>query len=206
MLYKESITNETLDLLKSLTSENLLTDFFLVGGTALALQIGHRKSIDLDFFSSTAFDSNQIQNLLINKYQFQIDYQAENTILGYINDVKIDFISHQYPQLAKIENIEGLRLANIKDIGAMKLNAICNRGSKKDFVDIFLLMDTFSLGELILFYQKKYNQTNSIMVLKSILFFDDAELEPEPIYLSKQIVWEDIKEKITTEAKKLFKN
>lgn len=206
MLYKESITRETLDLLKSLTSENLLTDFLLVGGTALALQIGHRKSIDLDFFSLSAFDSNQIQNLLINKYQFQIDYQAENTILGYINDVKIDFISHQYPPLAKTENIEGLRLANLKDIGAMKLNAICNRGSKKDFVDIFFLMDNFSLGELIHFYQKKYNQTNSIMVLKSILFFDDAELEPDPIYLSKQIAWEEVKEKITSEAKKLFKN
>lgn len=206
MLYKESVTSETLDLLKSLMSENLLTDFFLVGGTALALQIGHRKSIDLDFFSSSAFDSNQIQNLLINKYQFQIDYIAENTISGFINNVKIDFISHQYPQLAKVKTIDDLRLANLQDIGAMKLNAICNRGSKKDFVDIFYLIDTFSLKETIQFYQKKYNQTNSLMVLKSILYFDDAELEPEPVYLNKKLDWVEVKEKITSEAKKLFKN
>jgi hypothetical protein len=204
MLYKESVTSETLDLLKSLSEEDLLSDFFLVGGTSLALQIGHRKSIDLDFFSLSGFDSDQIQNLLIRKYQIQIDYLAKYTISGQIKDIKVDFISHQYPQLATIKTVEDFRLADPKDIAAMKLNAVCNRGSKKDFVDIFYLMEYFELEELIHFYQKKYNQSNSVMVLKSLLYYDDAELEPDPVYLKNPLPWDQLKSKITAEAKKLF--
>jgi len=162
MLYKESVTSETLDLLKSLSEEDLLSDFFLVEGTSLALQIGHRKSIDLDFFSSSGFDSDQIKN------------------------------------------VEGFRLADPKDIAAMKLNAVCNRGSKKDFVNIFYLMQYYELQQLINFYQEKYKQSHSIMVLKSLLYYDDAEHEPDPIYLQDSLQWDQVKSKITTESKKLF--
>jgi predicted nucleotidyltransferase component of viral defense system len=204
MLYKDSVTSGTLDLLKSLSEEDLLSEFFLVGGTSLALQIGHRKSIDLDFFSSSGFDSDQIQNLLIHKYEIQIDYLAKHTISGQIKNIKVDFISHQYPQLAAIKTVEGFRLADPKDIAAMKLNAVCNRGSKKDFVDIFYLMEHFALKELIHYYQQKYNQSNSVMVLKSLFYYDDAELDPEPVYLKDPLNWDEVKSKITSEAKKLF--
>lgn len=97
MLQKEAVSPETLELLMRLMEDKELEGFFLVGGTALALQIGHRLSIDIDLFSLLPFDSNALLSLLESRYSFQLDYQARNTLKGQISKVKTDFITYSYP-------------------------------------------------------------------------------------------------------------
>ncbi len=117
-------------------NDELLKDFFLVGGTALSLQIGHRISIDLDFFNQSAFDENFLIAELESKYKFRLDYQSKNTLKGEIENIKVDFITHNYPLSKPLIQEEGVRMASPEDIATMKLNAIAGNGSRlKDFSD-----------------------------------------------------------------------
>ena len=112
-----------------------LQEFYLVGGTALALHYGHRKSIDLDIFTHVPFDANVLSEFLRREFDLNEVAVATNTVLGQINGIKTDFIVHQYPPIRTIVTINRVRLLSVEDIAAMKLNAIANRGSKKDFWD-----------------------------------------------------------------------
>lgn len=140
MLYKETIDIKTLELLRELQREPLLQSFNLVGGTALSLHLGHRKSIDLDFFTSESFDLEELRSLLIDKYDFKVSYARSQTLKGFINGVKIDLIKFNYPHLFPHDVIDGIRLESIPDIIAMKLLSITDNGSRvKDFIDIAFL-------------------------------------------------------------------
>lgn len=135
MLRKETVSEATLELLKKLMKDELLKDFFLVGGTALSLQIGHRISIDLDLFTMASFDDNQMLVDLENEYKFQLDYRSKNTLKGEIDGVKVDLITHNYPLVKPLLNVDGVRMASPDDIAAMKLNAISGNGTRlKDFI------------------------------------------------------------------------
>ncbi|WP_204985864.1 nucleotidyl transferase AbiEii/AbiGii toxin family protein [Mucilaginibacter psychrotolerans] len=137
MLRKETVNQATLELLNILMVDNKLDAFFLVGGTALSLQIGHRISIDLDLFSTASFDENTLLEYLQNNYSFQLDYQSNNTLKGVIRGVKVDFITHAYPLVLPLIVDEDVRMAGPEDIAAMKLNAIASNGTRlKDFIDI----------------------------------------------------------------------
>ncbi|MFT7033245.1 MAG: putative nucleotidyltransferase component of viral defense system [Cyclobacteriaceae bacterium] len=149
----------------------------MAGGTALALQIGHRISIDLDFFSEHGFDEKHLVNILERDYNASIISQYENTVLTNIEGVKVDIISHQYEQLSKSSVVDGIRMASKDDIAAMKLNAVVNRGAKKDFVDIFFLLHDYSLNQLITLHNRKYPNQNELLVLKSLTYFADADLD-----------------------------
>ncbi len=137
MLQKQTVDAGTLELLTMLMGDEQLNDFILVGGTALALQIGHRKSIDLDFFNGNAFNENELSEYLETSKQFKLDFISKNTIKGEINGVKVDLLKHGYPLVNPQVVLEGIRMAGIEDIAAMKLNAIIGNGTRlKDFVDI----------------------------------------------------------------------
>jgi len=139
MLQKNAVEPSTLELLIALQNERELKNFHLAGGTSLALQIGHRKSIDLDFFSIYDFETSNLQEFLENKYHFKTDYISINTLKGNIQNIKIDFISHKYQLVNPIIETENTRLYSIEDIAAMKLNAIAGNGTRsKDFIDIYL--------------------------------------------------------------------
>ena len=193
MLHRNTVENDTLELLINCNNSPFLNQFFLVRGTALALQIGHRKSIDLDFFSTSSFDEELISKQLETEFNAKIYGLNPNSISGEIAGVKFDIISHQYPLIQDILVKNDIRLASLKDIAAMKLNAIQNRGSKKDFVDIYYLLQQFSLQEILSFHEFKYPNRDGIVALKSLVYFNDAELQPD-CELTSPISWGRMKE------------
>ena len=193
MLFRKTVEPTTLELLRRLLSLGPLKDFALAGGTALALQYGHRVSVDLDLFIGASFNTDEVlENIKEAKSSFQILGQGKNTLNLVIEGVKVDLLSHQYPQLSEQEDLEGIRFMSIKDIAAMKLSAMAQRGSKKDFFDVDELLRHFSLRELISFYSKKYNEQNLFYLLKYITYFEDAESEPDPNVLNG-VSWGDVK-------------
>ena len=192
MLHKETIAPATLELLKSLMNDDDLPDFRLVGGTALALQLGHRVSVDLDLFTNTPFDVENCQAILQNKYRFIPTYIQYQTLKGDIGNVKIDCIAHQYPWIKPALEEEDIRLASLEDICAMKLNAIAGNGTRlKDFIDIAWLSSKFSFNEMLGFYAQKYN-ANTIIPEKAITFFEDINFsEPVRFTDGKPFKWDN---------------
>lgn len=179
MLHTKTVTRETLKLLKKLMSDPNLSEFSLVGGTALSFYLGHRKSIDLDLFRKDSFSASALSLYLKEKYNFQEDFQDNNTLKGFINDIKIDFITHKYENVKTIHTIEKLRLYSLEDIAAMKLNAIADNGTRlKDFVDIVCLSTKMSLNEMLESYQKKYPNTNAMRALRGLTYHADIMHEP----------------------------
>ena len=156
MLQTNTVSKHTLEILKKICCHQQFNDLFLVGDTALALQIGHRISIDLDFFTLSSFDENELKNVLINQFDAQIFAIDNNAISGTINNVKFDFIAHQYPLIKPVLEKENTRLSSLEDIAAMKLNAVRNRGTKKDFIDIYFLLQKFNLEALLELVNLKY--------------------------------------------------
>ena len=127
MLRKETLEGTTFELLKSLMQDEMLKHFNLVGGTALALYMGHRKSIDLDFFSQPEFDIEKLEQHLINSYGFYIldtTKHSDATLIGFINNIKIDFIRYNYANVRPVLIYDSIRLCSMYDIAAMKLTAI----------------------------------------------------------------------------------
>jgi hypothetical protein len=208
MLQKETISESTLELLKTLMQDQLLKDFFLVGGTALALQIGHRISIDLDLFSTDGFDENTMLTELENKYKFQLDYQAKNTLKGEIEGIKVDLITHSYPLVKPLIQTEGVRMAAPEDISAMKLNAIVGNGTRlKDFIDIAYLSSSLSLADMITAYEEKYQSRNPTMVIKALDYQNDINFKEKIEMIHGGYHWKHIKRRLglmTVQPHKLF--
>ena len=169
MLHTNTIDSQTLELLKALQRREYLNGFHLAGGTALSLYMGHRTSIDIDLFSIFSFDASLLLEAIQQDYPFQVMQISSNTIRGRIDNVSVDIIAHRYPYIQQPILIEGISLYSMEDIIAMKLNAICTSGQRsKDFIDIFFCLDTYNIGEMIGFYQKKYNQEGDSHVLTHI--------------------------------------
>jgi hypothetical protein len=183
MLHKNTIEVATLGLLKELMKDEFLNDFVLVGGTALALQIGHRNSIDLDLFTKEPINEPELFTYLKYKYSFEKDFGKNNTLKGQIEGVKIDMITHNYPNIQNNVLVEGVRMASLPDIAAMKFNAIMNTGTRiKDFIDIAFLSSWLPMGEMLSGYGNKYPNVNPNMVYKSLSYFKDIDFS-EPINL-----------------------
>lgn len=198
MLHKSTVDESTLELLRQLQQKDYLKGFYLVGGTALALKMGHRKSVDLDLFSNFSFDTTQLLENLSADFPFKLLFSANNTLKGSINKVQVDILAHRYPLVAEPGNVENISMLSNEDIVAMKLNAITMSGQRvKDFIDIYYLLNTFSVEEMIGFYKKKYSQYNDANVLKSLCWFDDVDLSDWPVLLeSPQLNWKTVKNKI----------
>jgi len=194
-LHIEAVSSTLLQLLHELMEEKLLTAFSLAGGTALALRFGHRESVDIDLFTHIPFDARILSEKLKSTYDVKEAETAENTVRGFIEGIKVDFIAHRYPLLGTIEKHDGIRIVSIEDLAAMKLNAIANRGCKKDFWDYAELLHLFSRDEMLGLYARKYKNDSIWNVEKSLAWFDDAEEEPDPRDLRKQS-WADIKQTV----------
>ncbi len=197
MYYFETVERSTLELLKKLMSDSKMNSFLLVGGTALALRLGHRISVDIDLFTRLPIISSQMANHLQLQFDMQIDFMAENTIKGEINGIAIDLLSHQYPWNESPEVVMGIRLAGLSDIAAMKLNAISGDGTRlKDFIDIAYLSSEISLNQMVMGYRKKYDN-NPVVPLKALVYFDDIHFNV-PIKLTggQEFNWNRIKKRI----------
>ena len=181
MLQTITVEKSTLELLKSLQQISLLKPLRLVGGTALALQLGHRFSIDLDFFGMSDVETILlIKELGDRNMTVVIKYDKGAIKVLYINGVKVDIVNYPYAWIEPPIEVDGVCMAGLKDIAAMKLSAITNRGTKKDFIDIYFLLQHFSLEEMIQLYEQKYTEGSSFNVLRSLSYFDDAEDDPMP--------------------------
>ena len=141
MLYKETISPNTLELLIRLQQKEYLKGFYLVGGTSLALQIGHRTSIDIDLFSDYSFDTGQLLENLNADFGFNLFFSATNTLKGSINGVQVYILAHRYPYVSPPVILDDIAMLSTEDIIAMKLNAISISGQRvKDFIDIYSLL------------------------------------------------------------------
>ncbi len=197
MLQTQTVEPNLLELLRSLMSNEVFSDFYLVGGTALALQIGHRKSIDIDLFGNTELDELSFLEILSNWGKIEILKKSRNILIYLINGIKLDFVNYRYPWLQEPLILEGIRFASKPDILAMKLNAISGRGSKKDFIDLYFLLKEFSIKEALSFYNKKYQDGSSFLVRKSLSYFGDADAEPSPLMFN-DVSWDEVKSSIRT--------
>jgi len=179
-------------LLRRLMAEPSLDDFELVGGTSLALQFGHRISIDIDLFTASYFDAAALAPRLTDAFGLMEVRVNENSLSGIIAGIKIDLLAHRYPTLQAGKVMDGIRFMSVADGAAMKLNAIANRGSKKDFWDLHELLRHFTIAEMFDFYRRKYPSGSLWQVQKSLSYFDDADAEPDPRDL-RGIGWTEIK-------------
>lgn len=158
MLYKDPfiIKSETFALIQELQKLDFLKDFYLVGGTALALKLGHRNSIDIDLFTQNEFDENELIQNLKDKFTLNVSFTKKSTIISTINSIKTDFIRHNNPLIREPITEEGITYLSMEDIAAMKLHAIENSGKRlKDFIDIYFLLEHFSLNKMLRFYAIK---------------------------------------------------
>ena len=205
MLHTQTVAPQTLGLIQALQAEPLLKGFHLVGGTALSLQIGHRISVDIDLFTREDYDVDELLSLFINRYGFQRNYQRGKTLKGFINGILVDCIRHDYQEIQIFES-ERVRMLSSKDIAAMKLNAITGNGTRvKDFIDVYFLLEAFTLDEMLSFYKTKYQQDDALMILRSLVFFDDVDLAEWPLLISEpQLTLDHVKNRITAAVKPLL--
>jgi hypothetical protein len=177
----------------------VLKDFSLVGGTGLSLRFGHRKSVDLDLFSTKQFDNLVLlEELRKEGISFQETFSSSKLgIFGFIEGIKVDLVRHHYFSLIdEIQEVDGIRIFSDKDIIAMKISAVLRRAVKKDFWDIAELLKHYSLENFISFYETKYpNEQVLISIPRAITYFEDAENSPEP-YCMQKLSWEDVKQTI----------
>lgn len=185
-----------------------LNDFYLVGGTALALYFGHRLSVDLDLFSTKKFENENIAQILSNHFPGFAYRSTKNPIglFGFIDEVKVDFVQHHYHALVeKIIDNDGIRMFSIEDLMAMKIAAIMKRGVKKDFWDIAELLKHYSVADFIKFYTEKYpSQQLLVSVPFALTYFIDAEDSEDPISLKGQ-TWAGVKKIIQKKVNEYLK-
>lgn len=194
--FPEALPVKTAQLLRQIEMANpkFLNNFYLSGGTALSIQLGHRESEDLDFFAAADFEPEKIL-MQLEKLGGLSDVEMDtNTLNGYLDGVKVQFLGYPYPLLEPLSDYMGIKLSSVLDIACTKLQTIGARGSKKDFVDLYVLIEKYSLSELIAKLREKYPKTeyNLPHILKSLVYFVDAEGQAMP-RLHKDIEWEQVK-------------
>jgi len=196
MLHKEAVDNPTLELISQLQSKDYLHGFHLVGGTAIALMLGHRKSIDIDLFSDFSFDTAQLLENISADFDFNLFFSSKNTLKGSIVQIQIDILAHRYPLISKPVTQENMTMLSLPDIIAMKLNAIATSGQRvKDFIDVYYLLDKYSISDMVDFYKTKYSQYNEVNILKSLVYFDDVDLSDWPqIIADPELEWNKVRQ------------
>ena len=180
--------------------------FYLAGGTALALQIGHRDSLDFDFYTEKKFDSQKLREEFDKRFEkVQEIYIAEGTLGLEVDGIGVSFFKYPYPLIRPLEKMESICLASKEDIAAMKIIAISQRGKRRDFVDIYFLITEFGLEKIIEFVKEKYPMFNIYVGLQGLVYFKDADEDPEKgrFRLLKEVEWEGVKDYILKETNKI---
>ena len=203
-LHLEIFPQEQADLFNTLCRLEWISDFYLVGGTALALQMGHRRSLDFDFFRSKNFNIDKLVVQAKEIGKFELYGHDKDTLNAAINGVRISFFISPYPLMRDTISYKNISIADKFDIALMKLNALSGRGNKKDFVDLYFLLKEYDLAQLIKNYQNKYGieLSNVYHLYKSLIYFEDAEQQPAPKML-QSVPWQEVKKRIIAEVKKL---
>ena len=182
-------------------------DFYLAGGTSLALQIGHRDSVDFDFFSETPLNTQKLFERLriIFKEHAIVKIQEERDTLTVLIDgsVKVSFFAYSYKLIGQIVSDENILLASIEDIGCMKLSAIVGRASNKDYIDLYFILQRIPLADLLRKAHEKYPELEKNLILKSIVYFEDITLEKIAFKNNNDVAFEEVKNGLRNAVKKL---
>ena len=193
--HREVITGLTETTLCALRDANLLNQFYLAGGTGLALQIGHRRSRDLDLFRNELFDEDVFLQRVQMLDGFSLAAKAPHTIHATIQGTKVSLLGYIYPLLFPTTHFLDVAVADPRDIACMKVSAIASRGTKRDFIDLYIAAQRFGLAELFRLFERKYAQVKyqQMHLLKSLVFFEDAEKDPMPDMLVP-LDWNEVKQ------------
>lgn len=183
-----------------------LNDFYLAGGTAVALHLGHRISHDLDFFSNKSFDGLALGRKLSALGDYQNRFLDGNNLIGGFNGTSISFIFYKPEMIGKFHQFEGVHVAALDDLIGMKIEAISRRGKKRDFIDLFSIIKhkSISITDAMFLYREKYKNLNPSMIhaLKSLTYFNDAENDPLP-EMKAPIQWQEVKNYFERELGKM---
>jgi len=193
-MFYEAVPQSTLGILKDLSNYQYISEnFYLAGGTGLALYLGHRISNDLDFFTEQDINHNELE-LIFGKEKSPKIYQSKNSIWYKFGNIEISFFKYPYRCIEDFQKIFNIRLASKKDIYAMKTMALIQRGAKKDFYDIYEFFNEYTIKEIkeILITKFDFNNVNFYQLVKAINYFDDAEMNPDVKSL-KSVEWDKIK-------------
>lgn len=205
MLQTQGADAATFRLLEDIMRVEELSDFHLCGGTALSLHFGHQLSVDLDLFTNVPLDKSFLEETLSSRFEdFQpVFSRVKSFFFSYIRSIKVDCVYTPAPVLSPFSLLDGIRFWSLPDIIAMKLNAIYGRGSKKDYWDIYELLEHYSLREMVNFFFTKYPSAFEEGLYMSLVYFDDAENQANPVSLKKQS-WPVIKKTIEKEVRSAF--
>ncbi len=200
MLHLTTVEKDTYTLLQKLNSIPFIkNNFALAGGTSLSLQIGHRQSIDLDFFCTTPFDLDELEIVLSSNNGLSFEFFSKNSrmFFCYINKVKCDFVQEPATLINPFIEIDKVLYFSTEDIAAMKMHTICGRGKRKDFFDVYSLLELYSWEEMLSFFEKKYNKNQLNILWRSMSYFEDAENDFEIVGFNPYNKnWEEIKKLI----------
>lgn len=205
-MHKEILGTQTAYGLEHLAPLKELSPFYLAGGTGLALQLGHRRSLDLDFFSPKEFSPDRLVTILGRHGKFSLEGKEQGTLHGIFEGAKISFLYYPYKLLFPCTRFNGLKVADTRDIGCMKLDAASSRGTRKDFIDLWFLLKEISLSEMLTLFEKKYKHVDYNLghVLKSLVYFKDAAQEPDPVML-KPYSWKKLVHDLEQKVKEVSK-
>jgi len=199
MLQEHILKGRQPEVLQAVASVATRFGFYLAGGTAIALRLGHRRSEDFDWFTdAAAFPSEPLLAALRAAVNIEVGTLEAGTIIGRVHGVKVSFLQFPYPFLAAPDEVEkwDLRLAHARDLAAMKLLAVTQRGARKDFIDIYeLLRQGGDLRTMLTDYQTKFTVGSAISALRALVYFDDAEREPVPEMLVP-LAWPELKNQL----------
>lgn len=183
----------------------ILKNSYLAGGSALALQLGHRKSYDFDFYTREKIHAEDIPPQLSRLGNFTTtDLEPPHTILGIFQGVKFSLFRYDYPMLKPYFQFEKISLASIPDIAAMKLSAITGRATKRDYIDLYFLTKKYPVEKLLKLYEKKFGKlgNNLYFIIKALGFFEDAESDDMPKMI-KKVSWQEVKDFFASESLRL---
>lgn len=206
-LHFEILPPRTKKVFEWLRGQSFIEHFYLAGGTALALYLGHRTSIDLDFFSIGEFDRDTLQEDLARFGTFDTSKKERNTLNGELEKVKMSFFKIPDKPIRPLFELDSIRMADLLDISLMKIMAIADRGTRRDFIDLYVLAHGFmSLEELLQLLPEKYGawKYNLAHILRSLGYFIDAEQEDMP-HMLEPLDWKTVKAFFHKESERLIK-
>ena len=203
--HRETIDTGVEQTLRDLHNVPILASFYLAGGTGLALRLGHRRSVDLDFFLGEDFNEDSVLQTLQHLEGFALVSKGHGTIYANIRKTKVSFLAYSYPILFPSQPFLSVNVADSRDIGCMKISAIASRGTKRDFIDLYFLAQAYSLKQLLEWFTRKFSQTNYSVphILKSLSYFEEAEQDPMP-HMLMSVSWEEVKHFFAREAPHLI--
>lgn len=207
-MFEQTLSADAKSNLAAVGQTHLARQFYLAGGTAVALHLGHRLSFDLDFFSESHFSVDQVLPTLKALGELETYQISDDTINGKLNGLRISFFIYPYPVLGSFEKYSGVQVASLSDLAAMKIDAITRRGTKRDFVDLyFICRQVLTLQQTLELYFQKFREYNisPVHVFKSLMYFDDAEKDDMPKMIEKAS-WREVKTFFQKEGQALYRS